>query len=149
MRWPWSLVPDSAVRAAAYWITLVTTDVSRASSKPVGPSIRAWRCSAIPIRPAEFEREQGIDPTRPRTAPVAWHHTLELVDALAFAQRSGKPFLVEWSNDACPWCKRLAWSTYGDAAVVRRMQDFACVRIDRDLEPTGAPAKLGVQACET
>ena len=104
-----------------------------------------WFAEGFELDRAEFEREHGIDPKRPQGTPVDWYHTCELADALAFAQRTGKPLLVEWSNDACPWCKRLPWSTYRDRAVIERLQDFACVRINPDLEPTLAATTLGLK----
>lgn len=107
--------------------------------------IARWFAEHFATDRAEFEREHGIDPAQQRGTPVTWYHTSELADALAFAQRVQKPLLVEWSNDACPWCKRLPWSTYRDAAVIARLQDFACVRIDPDLEPSGAAAALGLE----
>jgi len=104
--------------------------------------VARWFAEGFEVDRAAFEREHGIEPTRPQGKPVAWYHTLELADALAFARKVGKPLLVEWSNDACPWCKRLPWSTYRDQAVIQRLQGFACVRIHPDLEP--AAAALGV-----
>lgn len=106
--------------------------------------IARWFADAFEVERADFEREYGIDPKRPQGKPVAWYHTVELADALAFAKQAGKPLMVEWSNDACPWCKRLPWSTYKDEAVIRRLQDFACVRINPDLEPAAAATALGI-----
>jgi hypothetical protein len=92
---------------------------------------------------AAFEREHGIDANRPRAKPVDWYHTLEFADARRFATAAGKPLLVEFSRDGCEWCKRLPWSTYVDAAVVSRLQQFACVRIDTELDPDRTAEGLG------
>ncbi|MCU0866049.1 MAG: thioredoxin family protein [Planctomycetes bacterium] len=92
---------------------------------------------------AAFEREHGIDATRPRAQPVDWYHTLEFADARRFAAATGKPLLVEFSRDGCEWCKRLPWATYQDAAVVARLQQFACVRIDTELDPDRTAEGLG------
>jgi hypothetical protein len=92
---------------------------------------------------AAFEREHGIDATRPRARPVEWYHTLEFADAQSFAATTGRPLLVEFSRDGCEWCKRLPWATYVDAAVIARLQQFACVRIDTELDPDRTAERLG------
>ena len=134
---------DRDGRVAARWVAIRQPRAEFLAGRH--ERIARWFAESFELDRAAFEREHDIDATRPQGTPVAWYHTCELGDALAFAQRVGKPLLIEWNNDACPWCQRLTWSTYRDQAVIRRLQDFACVRINPDLEPTLAASTLGLK----
>lgn len=94
----------------------------------------------------EFFAQHKIAADRaPAQTPPAWHYTLDFADAVAHAQTAGKPLLVEFSTDGCPWCKRLDWLNYKDAEVVARLQGFALVKLNNDLDRNHTADKLGLK----
>ena len=105
--------------------------------------VAAWFAKDYDSQRDELYATYKLDQTRPRTQPVGWYHTLEFTDARRFAKEQGKPLLVEFSRDGCGFCKLLPWATYPDAAVVARLQCFACVRIDTELDLDGTAESLG------
>lgn len=107
--------------------------------------VQRWFDDQFAADRAAFDREHGIDPSRPRAEPAPWYHTLEFADAQRFAATAKRPLLVEFSRDGCEWCKRLPWSTYPDAAVAARLRRFACVRLDTELDPDDTAGRLGLE----
>lgn len=96
--------------------------------------VDAWFAKSFDDSRDELFAQYHIAADRPRAEPVRWYSTLEFADARAFAKKVGRPLLVEFSRDGCSFCKMLPWVTYKDAAVVARLQRFACVQIDSELD---------------
>lgn len=105
-----------------------------------------WFDEQFDLEREQFLTEQRIDPTRPRVpTPLEWYHTDDFADAQAYAARVSRPLYVEFVTGGCPWCKRLQWLNYRDAAVAARLRDFALVRLDNDLDVAGTAERLGLQ----
>src|ERR671933_2015704 len=57
-------------------------------------------------------------------------------DALAEAQRSGKPILLSVGYAACHWCHVMAHESFEDEAVAAVMNDlFVNIKVDREERP--------------
>ncbi len=134
------------VRIDATAITLRIATLSRPRHEFL--AARADRVAAWFGRDFDAQRDDlfatyKIDKDRPRTTPVAWYHTFEFADARRFAKAQGQPLLVEFSRDGCGFCKLLPWASYPDAAVAARLQRFACVRLDTELDLEHTAETLG------
>ena len=76
------------------------------------------------IRPAEPPRTGGVG----NEAGVAWLHDLDT--ALAAAQESGKPVMVDFYADWCAACKELDLYTWSDPKVQAELRRFVVVKVD-------------------
>jgi len=54
--------------------------------------------------------------------------------ALDASRLSGRPVLMAFTAEWCPWCKRMEDSTYSDKRVVEKMSAFVPLKIDVDMQ---------------
>lgn len=108
--------------------------------------IAKWWHEQFALEGDEFTIAHKIDKARKKAErPVVWYQTLELADARRYAKEVGKPLLIEFSSDGCGWCKRLEDLNFKDAEVDARLQRFACVRIDTDLDAARTNEAFGLK----
>lgn len=65
--------------------------------------------------------------------PVHWKQWTP--EALAEAGRRDVPILLSIGYAACHWCHVMAHESFEDAAVAAAMNDFVCIKVDREERP--------------
>src|ERR1700760_1758607 len=91
------------------------------TARPVGPENR-------------LARETSPYLLQHKHNPVAWWPWGP--DALAEAQRTGKPILLSVGYSACHWCHVMAHESFEDDAVARALNaDFVSIKVDREERP--------------
>ncbi len=78
----------------------------------------------------------GRQVTAPTQGPaVEWH--VSEPEALAEAERTGSPVLLDFLTDTCPACEKMLRTTFRDPRVVAESRRFVCAKLD--LSDTGDP----------
>ncbi|HZO87249.1 MAG TPA: thioredoxin family protein [Chthonomonadaceae bacterium] len=72
-------------------------------------------------------------------ARIAWQSSLS--DAMDESRRTGKPILLVFHADWCPFCRRMERETFADPTVARLSRNFICVKVDTE-------TAYGKQLCE-
>jgi len=98
---------------------------------------------------AEFEKQQGLDPSRPRAErPAAWRN-LSLGEGKALAKRENRPLLVFFYTESNAWCYRAEFHTFPDREVDDLLRRFVLVRIDAEKDPEGSFQASGARGFPT
>ncbi|MFO8008243.1 MAG: cytochrome c biogenesis protein CcdA [Candidatus Brocadiia bacterium] len=80
-----------------------------------------------------FGPQAGVPP--PEGPAVEWR--MSEPEAIAEAERTGSPVLLDFYTDHCPNCARMLRTTFRDPRVVAESRRFVCARLD--LSDTGDP----------
>jgi thiol:disulfide interchange protein len=59
---------------------------------------------------------------------IVWQHDVKAAQALSV--KTGKPVLMEFTAEWCPWCKLLEDSTFSDSLVISKTAAFVPLKID-------------------
>jgi thiol:disulfide interchange protein len=109
---------DGAALAQRYSVTGIPTVVFLDSAGAMLRRIEGFQTAA------EFaEVMRGVLPAR-----VQWRSSL--ADALRDARATGKPVLVAFDADWCPFSRRMEQETYTDSRVAALSRSFICVKVD-------------------
>ena len=65
--------------------------------------------------------------------PVPWKQWTP--EALAEAARRDVPILLSIGYAACHWCHVMAHESFEDAGVAAAMNEFVCIKVDREERP--------------
>lgn len=72
----------------------------------------------------------------PELGRVSWFEG-SYAEALAAAKEAGKPLLVEFWLEGCPWCGRLGREALSEPAIARRLADYVCLNVDLTADDEG------------
>lgn len=73
---------------------------------------------------------------------IEWLTAFE--EAMDRAREKNRPVMIDFYTDWCSWCKTLDNTTYLDAAVARKAEQFVSLKIDADDQrPLAARYKVG------
>jgi thiol:disulfide interchange protein len=65
-------------------------------------------------------------------------------EAMDEARDKNRPVMIDFYTDWCSWCKTLDTTTYVDAIVMKRAEDFVSLKIDADAQrPLAARYRVG------
>jgi thiol:disulfide interchange protein len=109
-------------------------------------------CAALLCGCREGKAENAAADAQKETQPkmaqgqIAWVYTLG--EALALAQSSKKPVMVDFFAEWCGWCKKLDKDVYTDKDVIALSKEFVCAKVDTDKFGQDA-SKYGVQGLPT
>jgi hypothetical protein len=98
---------------------------------------------------AAFEKEQGLDPSRPRAPrPPLWRN-VTLEEGKSLAARERKPLLVFYYTESNAWCYRCDYYTFRDREVDELLRKFVLVRIDAEKDAAESFAATGARGFPT
>lgn len=73
---------------------------------------------------------------------IEWFTSFE--EAMDKAKEKNRPVMIDFYTDWCSWCKQLDRTTYADATVMKRAEEFVSIKIDADDQrPLAARYKVG------
>jgi thiol-disulfide isomerase/thioredoxin len=94
--------------------------------------------------PAPAASQSSVEPTRaprPFGSRGSAHNDARMNFVHGYAegyrqsQATGRPMLVFFTAEWCPYCHQMASEAFGQQSVVAMSQKFICVEIDADAEP--------------
>src|SRR3984885_2752683 len=96
--------------------------------------IGTMTATSVSTTPNRLARETSPYLLQHKDNPVAWWAWG--ADALAEAQRSGKPILLSVGYAACHWCHVMAHESFEDESTARVMNElFVNIKVDREERP--------------
>ncbi len=99
------------------------------------PLVLLWVLRSSPtnttaLAPISTTTAAEATPALPSGPSVAWHTSFK--DALALAQKTGKPLMADFYADWCGPCKAMDAYTWTDASVVEESKNVIAVKVDID-----------------